>query len=377
MVIASGASHLDGAYTLLHCSAQQCVPKPARSAKMLPHVCSNSACTSMLLMQLPSITHLCASTTKQVVTRAAEPTSPLIARGPFIPVSDSPVLNGKRTTVGTARPNNNTNNNSNSTIPRRMRYRHCKTHVAPPSDFDLSLVARSSRLPNAHLTLDCVRGFRGDGRGPNLCAAAHGRVIYTVAAVAVVWSPHNSSSTSTSASSAQGQQSYFLGHTDDISAVSVTRQGIVAVTGQSGRTPCVCVWTVPGCVLLARLGAGFLQRGVSACAVTTVAPTLSEVAASTSTSSSDTLRVAAVGCDDHHMLGVWTVSGKDVTLLCDAPAQNGSPPLVSALQFGHTGSELISVGESGHCKFWTITPAERGVGGKIVKNATLTAKVKN
>jgi HELP motif len=322
---------------------------------------------------------MCISTTdKQVVTRAAEPTSPLIARGPFTPVSDSPALNGKRTTVGTAaKPTNN--NNSSSTIPRRMRYRHCKTHVAPPSDFDLSLVARSSRLPNAHLTLDCVRGFRGDGRGPNLCSAAHGRVIYTVAAVAVVWSPHSSSSSSskTSTSSAQGQQSYFLGHTDDVTALSVTRQGTVAVTGQSGRTPCVCVWTVPGCALLARLGAGFLQRGVSACAVTTVAPTLSEAAAaSNSSSSTDTLRVAAVGCDDHHMLGIWTVAGKEVTLMCDAPAQNGSPPLVSALQFGHTGSELISVGESGHCKFWTIAPAERGVGGKIVKNATLTAKVR-
>jgi HELP motif len=236
---------------------------------------------------------MCISTTdKQVVTRAAEPTSPLIARGPFTPVSDSPALNGKRTTVGTAaKPTNN--NNSSSTIPRRMRYRHCKTHVAPPSDFDLSLVARSSRLPNAHLTLDCVRGFRGDGRGPNLCSAAHGRVIYTVAAVAVVWSPHSSSSSSskTSTSSAQGQQSYFLGHTDDVTALSVTRQGTVAVTGQSGRTPCVCVWTVPGCALLARLGAGFLQRGVSACAVTTVAPTLSEAAAaSNSSSSTDTLR---------------------------------------------------------------------------------------
>jgi HELP motif len=326
-----------------------------------------------------------------VVTRAAEPTSPVIARGPFTPVSDSPAANGKYktvgTTVGTSTPNN-TNSNTNNSIPRRMRYRHCKTHVAPPSDFDMSLVARSSRLPNAHLTLDCVRGFRGEGRGPNVCSAAHGRVIYTVAAVAVVWSPHSSSSstTSSSSSSAQGQQSYFLGHTDDISALSVTRQGTVAATGQSGRTPCVCVWTVPGCLLLARLGAGFLQRGVSACAVTTVAPTMSEAAAaaaaaarttdSTTTSSSDTLRVAAVGCDDHHMLGVWSVSGKDVTLLCDAPAQNGSPPLVSALQFGHTGSELISAGESGHCKFWTITPAERGVGGNIVRNAALTAKVR-
>lgn len=116
-------------------------------------------------------------------------------------------------------------------------------------------------------------------------------------------------------------QAFFDEHTDDISCISLCRQGNLVATGQVGKSPNLKVWSLKfgakgGCetALVTSIGEGFFQRMVV------------EVAFSP-----DGTFVVAVSGDDHHMMGLWDVL---TGLLCaSAPTQNGVPPQIRALQW--------------------------------------------
>jgi WD40 repeat protein len=232
----------------------------------------------------------------------------------------------------------------------RLRYRKCKTVVSPPSTLDVqAALTRSSRLPNAFLTLDHVHGFgTGTEAGPNLFCS-EGRLFYSIAAVVVA------------AEVDTGRQSHLTCHSDDISALCLSGDGQWGASGQVGRRPSVMVWSTARCGAswdrLYEVGAGFFERAVSAIAL-----------------NSDGSLLAAVGCDDRHSLGVWDLSSsrRGPQLIAQAPAQNGPPRQVSELawapgllsgrssaQNGHrTLSEaLVSVGKSRHIKVWGLDRA--------------------
>jgi WD40 repeat protein len=61
-----------------------------------------------------------------------------------------------------------------------------------------------------------------------------------------------------------------------------------------------------------RIGSGYFSRGI--CAVCF---------------SCDSLYVCAIGCDDHHSLGIWEISTGN--LISESKASNGIPPQISSL----------------------------------------------
>ena len=135
---------------------------------------------------------------------------------------------------------------------------------------------------------------------------------------------------------ATNQQTLFAGHDDDITCIALSNRGALAATGQTGKNPVVHLWnTAPTprrskdtkpvnsaaggflavcsvalcssfrpqqlavmtnyghhtdgeCDGVLTVGLGFFSRGV--CAVSF---------------SSDDAYLAAIGCDDHHSMGIW------------------------------------------------------------------------
>lgn len=135
---------------------------------------------------------------------------------------------------------------------------------------------------------------------------------------------------------ATNQQTLFAGHDDDITCIALSNRGALAATGQTGKNPVVHIWnTAPTprrskdtkpvnsaaggflavcsvalcssfrpqqlavmtnyehhadgeCDGVLTVGLGFFSRGV--CAVSF---------------SSDDVYLAAIGCDDHHSMGIW------------------------------------------------------------------------
>ena len=206
-------------------------------------------------------------------------------------------------------------------VPSKIVYRYSRTPVAPPTGFDTSSVALSGRAPVADLTLEHIQGFKGDGDTCNLYSVCSGeRLVYTIAAVAVVYSTTDNS------------QAFFREHDDDITCLAVFEpderaRGAVkaprAASGQMGQNPVFYIWNVETCEALYKLGGkGVFLRAV--CGVTF---------------SYDGKHVAAVGMDDNHQIGVWNlVGGKDKDtdeiipkLLCLKDTQAGTPPMLTKI----------------------------------------------
>ena len=159
-------------------------------------------------------------------------------------------------------------NPSEQSVPKKIIYRYSRTPVAPPSSFDVNSVSLSGRLPVADLELSHVQGFRGDCDASNLCSTTSGAsdggalIIYTIAALGIVLDPRNKS-----------KQTFFRGHDDDITCLSVfepdgraARSGVTrmrAATGQMGHTPYFCIWDVANCEELYRLGENIFERSAA------------------------------------------------------------------------------------------------------------------
>lgn len=89
-------------------------------------------------------------------------------------------------------------------------------------NFDTNLIQQSAKLPAKSLELEWVYGY---GRGEQMCGrnlvvvGGGSTIVYTAAAVGIV---HDLK---------KEKQSFFLGHTDDISALAVDGSGMHAATG--------------------------------------------------------------------------------------------------------------------------------------------------
>lgn len=107
----------------------------------------------------------------------------------------------------------------------KMLYAQCRTGVFPPSNWDPALAARSAQVPEARLTLEHVYGYGAPGvMSANLFVTDTEQVAFFTAGVGVV----HDRTTNT--------QRFFLGHTDDVSAMALC-PAAVALPGAPARIP--------------------------------------------------------------------------------------------------------------------------------------------
>ncbi len=178
-----------------------------------------------------------------------------------------------------------------------------------------------SNLLSLPMTAAVYTGTRGTtagggGRGSTGCS-----VVYAAAALGVV---HDL---------ATNTQHFFDGHTDDVSCLCLSGDGRLAASGcvtstssggkrVKGGSACVMVWETSTEALaresnglVAVIGDKFFQRAVAAVTFTF-----------------DASCVVAIGCDDNHMLGVWSVSGVSVgVLLAQVSCLHGTPEAITGL----------------------------------------------
>ena len=243
---------------------------------------------------------------------------------------------------------------------KRINYRFCRTTVQAPSAFNKKLVQRSATLPSGRLQLEYAYGFSGQKqycRGNSLYWTLSGELLYFVAGVGVVLDP------------VTNKQRFFMKHTDDITCIGLDPYRRLVVTGQMGKGVGLRVWDVTNCEQVRQLGFDnlpnasgvnqprrFHERWICAAAFTF-----------------DSMKVVAVGADDHHTLAVWDIaSGK---LLAKSRAQTGAPPQIYDLVC--TGSkagsknasamhDFITVGQK-HTRFWKFQERPNKISSKIAR----------
>lgn len=214
-----------------------------------------------------------------------------------------------------------------SDIPMRFVTKKCRTSLAAPSNFDMAMMDRSARLPSYDMTRHYIFGLNSNlNSGDSIYAVSNERspasfrLLYTSAAVGVM---HDLVSNT---------QSFFDGHTDDITCITLDKASSLVATGQTGKDPFVCIWDYIYCTtggefcgdhgynilhssgLVRKVGDGFFYRGV--CSVCF---------------SFDATYLCAIGCDDHHTLGLWHI--ETLNLLFSTPCHSGVPPQIKCLKW--------------------------------------------
>ena len=223
-------------------------------------------------------------------------------------------------------------------LPGKIAYPQSKQTVLAPTDWSPALAARSAALPDRRLALEWVFGY--DGRratSSNLAYTAAGELVYTVAAVAVVYDR------------AAHTQRFFLGHTDDITCLAVHPHGALVATGQVAAAetpdgpgvvrradPFAAVWETGGaCARRARLFHGRGMRGVQCVAFSPSGGSLASVCA-----------------DDAHTLCVWR--WEEGQCVCRHKTRAGAPPSVYGVSWCPFDSSRLATHGQNHVMFWRL-----------------------
>ncbi|RDD40098.1 Echinoderm microtubule-associated protein-like 6 [Trichoplax sp. H2] len=186
------------------------------------------------------------------------------------------------------------------------------------------------------MRLDHVFGYRGFDTRNNLHYLSNGNIVYHAAGTGIVRDMAN------------GTQSFYLEHTDDILCLSVNQNPKfenIVVTGQLGKVAMAHVWHASSKETLSILR-GFHKGGI--CAV--------------NFSSSGKL-VLTVGIDDNHSVAVW--QWQDGTRV--ATSHDHNERILYAQFRPDSNSHFVTVGVK-HVKFWTVAGGallgKRGVFGQ-------------
>ena len=177
-----------------------------------------------------------------------------------------------------------------------------------PSGFDSSVLAISSQPPQCSVRRGFVMGLRteiysGDAVTCLNSSAGGDRVIaYAASSLGIV---HNLTTNT---------QMHFEAHDDEITCFTIDPSNTLAASGQLGRDPALYVWELSTASLVQRIGKGFFMRAVCAASF-----------------SHDSALICAVGCDDKHAMGVWSLRTGD--LLVQTTATSGIPPQVRAMSY--------------------------------------------
>ncbi|CAG9325772.1 unnamed protein product [Blepharisma stoltei] len=129
--------------------------------------------------------------------------------------------------------------------------------------------------PDANLELEYIHGYRCHDVRNNLRYSNRGEVVYHTAAVGIVLNQGTNT------------QKHFIAHTDDIISFDIHPQGTMAVTGEIGRTPLMCVWNTETmeCVKSFK---GILKKGITCVCF-----------------SADGTKVAGLGADEEKIVVVY------------------------------------------------------------------------
>lgn len=213
-------------------------------------------------------------------------------------------------------------------------------NAVPPS----SPPAPSTATPDDDLTLEWVHGYAGQSSHSNVRYNANGEIVYPAASIGVTLDKVNFS------------QRFMAEHTDDVTALAMHPDTVLAATGQSGKTPLLIVWdttTSQTCRSLA------LNKGGRAVSVIAFSP--------------DGKLLAAAAQDDEHTLHIF--DWKESKLLNRV---TGARSKLLALSFAPAGAQvsLMSSGVDHFC-VWTLAgrnlSGKKGLFGAVSRKQTLTA----
>jgi WD40 repeat protein len=124
-----------------------------------------------------------------------------------------------------------------STVIEGIRYPQCRSVVYPPSLHSPSKMLVEESASDSRLSLRHVHGYDGDPnrhggaiRGKNVMFVKPDRIIFPAAAVVIVMDIEST------------QQSFFSGHTDDVTSVTVHPERKICASGQMGKGGRICLW---------------------------------------------------------------------------------------------------------------------------------------
>lgn len=143
--------------------------------------------------------------------------------------------------------------------------------VFPPTNHP----AINDQVPAAECTLEYVHGIREHDARENLFFLKNGHLVFHAAGVGIVMDPQTR------------KQQFFLGHTDDILALTLHPDGKTVATAQVGKDPAIIIWDATT-MQQVKILKGFHQRAVTSLGF-----------------SPDGKWLCSVGMDDYHSLAVW------------------------------------------------------------------------
>ena len=132
--------------------------------------------------------------------------------------------------------------NHKATTSDGVRYPQCRSAVYPPSTVDDGTGVSADELvdtsqPSAGLVLDHVYAYSGDSsrhstsiRGKNIMFLDNNRIIYPAAALVIIMEVGSQN------------QSFFSGHTEDVTCITVHPDRTIAASGQLGKDGRVLIW---------------------------------------------------------------------------------------------------------------------------------------
>ncbi|KAK3093757.1 hypothetical protein FSP39_019782 [Pinctada imbricata] len=191
----------------------------------------------------------------------------------------------------------------------------------------------SKSAPQSQLRLEWVYGYRGHQCRNNLFYTASKEIVLFVAGVGVVYNPR------------EHKQRFFLGHDDDILCLTLHPERTLVATGQTGKSPYICVWDSASMEMVSILKEGH-QNGVAALGF-----------------DKEGNRVVSVGLDQHSTINVW--EWRRGRILATVRGHNDR---VFDIQFSpYMPNRIVSCGVK-HIKFWDICgnalTSKKGVFGK-------------
>ncbi|GAX82495.1 hypothetical protein CEUSTIGMA_g9922.t1 [Chlamydomonas eustigma] len=248
----------------------------------------------------------------------------------------------------------------NANFNGKILYRQCRKPVYTPTDWDPSVAKRSAELPNARLILDFIYGYQGkDNTQQNLFYTSESKVVYFTAGVGVVYQRppvHH--------------QYFFLGHDDDITALTLCPAAVdfegkqfpaktLVATGQVTSTEhgaYICIWD-------SRTGSQ--PDGPAAAPEVTRLKFDKEARGFCALGFNPSgTRLAAVAMDNYH--SVYVYDWRKKRELSSGRGQMGDPPQVYGLEWNpyeitHQVTPAFLTFGKKHIKLWTCS-VEGGAG---------------